>query len=356
MFFSISKQLNNDFPNHIKWGEFCIDFDNGWAITSNSISKGYPEKSCLISYNNNQVTINSGQRQTFPLFIDDEQFVVSNIEFGQFFVGEVTVTPSAILKTPTAPLEFTNLNLTDTEIISNINDVITNTFLNFKQTSPFKLFLTGGVDTILLASYVVKNNIPYELVTYEHFDLDYFMCYNRSKLKNFWAYKSLQHWKETTTLLSGANGDEMMLRNPYDAYLILKHYGEDLVSACRQQHYYHNSHFLKSKNIAEYIKLTSTSFASDIELKNYVLKRNSVDFQHWHLGNTITFTPFDNLEITNLMLNLSYPALRSQLLDAGISKELIKLNAPELLKYLSDDKNSNNFKKLAGLFEGTETL
>ena len=356
MFFSISKQQNNDFPNHIKWGEFCVDFDNGWTITANLIRKGYLGKSCEIRYSDTGIELTSGLRQTFPIFIDSETFVVSNLLPGNSVLGNVTITSTAILTTPAAAIEFKKLNLTDDMIINQINSTIENTILNFKTNSPIKLFLTGGVDTVLLASYVIKNKIPYELVTYEHFDLDYFMCHNRSKLKKFWAYKSMHYWKSQAFLLSGANGDEMMLRNPYDAFLTLKYFGEDLVAECQKKHYYHNSHFLKSHNLAEFENLSTVTFENETQLKDFILNRNASDFQHWHLGNTITLTPFDNLDLTNLMLNLSYPTLRGQLLDASITKELITRNAPTLLKYVSKDKNSNNFNNIANLFEGIESL
>jgi hypothetical protein len=97
-------------------------------------------------------------------------------------------------------------------------------------------------------------------------------------------------------------------------------------------------------------------FASEEELKQHIITRNSNDFQHWHLGNTTTLTPYDNLDLINLILNLSYPMLREQILDAGVHKLLIKRNVPRLLNLLSDDKNTDNFKKLANLYEGIESL
>jgi hypothetical protein len=356
MFFSISKHINNDFPNHIKWGEFCVDFDNGWTINENYISKGYPGKSCAISYSDDSVHVDSGERQTFPMFIDAEKFVVSNLLSGDFFVGEVSVTANSIIRIDKPSSKFKKLNLTDSEIIDQIDTTIENTILNFETDKPVKLFLTGGVDTLLLAAYVVKNKIPYELVNCEHFDLDYFMCHNRSKLKQFWAYKSLQHWRTPEVLLSGANGDEMLMRNPYDACIVLNYFNEDIVEVCKQQPYYHSGYFLKEKFASTLEAAKQIKFHSEAELKEHVVIRNSNDFQHWHLGNTITLSPYDNLNLINLVLNLSYPILRTQILDAGIHKLLIERNAPQLLRLLSNDKNTNNFKKLAGIYEGLESL
>jgi hypothetical protein len=74
------------------------------------------------------------------------------------------------------------------------------------------------------------------------------------------------------------------------------------------------------------------------------------------LGNTITLTPYDNLNLINLVLNLSYPVLRTQILDASIHKLLIERNAPNLLRLLSNDKNTDNFKNLSALYEGLDSL
>ena len=357
MFFSISKQQNNDFPNHIKWGEFCVDFDNGWTVSANLISKGYLGKSCEIRYSDIGIELTSGKRQTFPIFINDANFVVSNLLYTpDSFLGNVIVGSNWITRIASPTPTFTKLNLTDDEIINQIDSTIEHAVLNFKTDKPIKLFLTGGVDTVLLASYVIKNKIPYDLVNYEHFDLDYFMCHNRSKLKKFWAYKSLQHWRNPEVLLSGANGDEMLMRNPYDACIVTTHFGEDLIEICKQQHFYHSSYFLKDKFSAMLENAKQIRFASEEELKQHIITRNSNDFQHWHLGNTTTLTPYDNLDLINLILNLSYPMLREQILDAGVHKLLIKRNVPRLLNLLSDDKNTDNFKKLANLYEGIESL
>jgi hypothetical protein len=137
---------------------------------------------------------------------------------------------------------------------------------------------------------------------------------------------------------------------------VLNYFNEDIVEVCKQQPYYHSGYFLKEKFASTLEAAKQIKFHSEAELKEHVVIRNSNDFQHWHLGNTITLSPYDNLNLINLVLNLSYPILRTQILDAGIHKLLIERNAPQLLRLLSNDKNTNNFKKLAGIYEGLESL
>jgi len=374
MFFSISKIQNEDFPNHLVTGGLYVDFDNGWTISNNFIYKGYAEsgilkditdvdqlrtstgKFCVLYFGNDGIEIITGERQKFPMFIDYENHVVTNIGISPQITASITINFSSIIARPYPLNTFTKLNLTDEEIINEVDRVLSNSISQFKIDTPLKLFLSGGVDTLLLASYLIKNDINYELVAYEHTDMDYFLCRIRSKLKHFWAYPTLQHWRNPSVLISGANGDEMLLRNPVDAFHFFKYNGADLVSACQENNLYHSKHFLKEKHIKLYSELDNTSFSSEEELKNYILNRNAIDYQHWHLGNTLTFTPFDNLELTQLMLNLSNEQLSGQLLDAHISKFLIERNGPDLLKYLSPAKNYKNFENLANIYDGRKKL
>lgn len=357
MFFSISKFKNTDFPNHITWGNMHVGFDNGWTVNDTKISKGYLDKGCDIFYQDSSIHVTTGNRQTFPIFIDKENFIVSNLyKTPEFFIGNVSITSDRIVTLTAPEVKFTKLDLTDDEIINLIDTTIRDSILNFVTDKPFKVFLTGGVDTALITSYVLKHKLPYELVCEEHTDMDYFISYNRRKLKKFWAYNSMHHWRTPSVLLSGANGDEMLLRNPMDAFNVMKFYGEDLVEECRAVNYYHSGHFLKDKHLAEYAELEKTSYATEYDLKQPIHVRNSQDFQHWHIGNTTTFTPLDNLNLNNLMLNLSYPMLRTQLLDGAISKLLVERNYPSLLKFVSPKKNLNNFDSLAAVYEGKISL
>ena len=69
------------------------------------------------------------------------------------------------------------------------------------------------------------------------------------------------------------------------------------------------------------------------------------DWQHWHLGNTQTWTPLRDLEIFKLFLRL--PALEAvpQIMNSHISLELIRRNRPELTQLISDQKNTGNIMR-----------
>ena len=66
------------------------------------------------------------------------------------------------------------------------------------------------------------------------------------------------------------------------------------------------------------------------------------DFQHWHLGNTLTFTPLRDIEIFKTLLRLDTDTAIKQIVNSEISFELIARNNPDLLNYLSPKKNVGN--------------
>jgi hypothetical protein len=67
------------------------------------------------------------------------------------------------------------------------------------------------------------------------------------------------------------------------------------------------------------------------------------DWQHWHLGKTISYTPFRDLRLFQTIARLEFDDLVEHIMNSSIQKELITRNNPELLQILSTNKNSNNY-------------
>ena len=81
-----------------------------------------------------------------------------------------------------------------------------------------------------------------------------------------------------------------------------------------------------------------------------LLDQAANDHQHWHLGNTLTFTPMRDLAILKELLSMPFDVMRSQMLNSEISRLLIARNYPEALDILSTQKNHENYlENLAGL-------
>jgi len=82
-----------------------------------------------------------------------------------------------------------------------------------------------------------------------------------------------------------------------------------------------------------------------------VINMNLNDNQHWHLGNTLTFTPLKDIEITKILMGLPKEDLLGQIKNGDITRELIANNDQSLLQYLSDQKNTDLQKNLIQLYD-----
>jgi len=373
MFFSISKKLDQTFPNHLEKNNFYIDYDNGWSCIDNILYKGITPHGfleinhisevaqyrnsagtfCILNFNDNQIEIITGNKQKFPLFIEEDR--VSNLYKNDNVVDGKVIITDKINVIPSKDIEHTELNLTDDEIIDLLDKKIDEKIKNFNA-GKIKVYPTG-VDSLLLISYLLKNNIAFELVPGEHADMDHFLCHHRTYLQQtFWAYQTVQHYKEKSVLLTGGHGDEMLLRDPLQSFLILKHHKIDLVDLCRKNDYYMSKHILKPSCLQTYEQYKDYEFNDLKSLKTFLLNVFRTDYQHWHLGNTFFFSPLDDIDLLDTILNLSHEAMLGQLLEASVSKELIRRNRPGLLNLISPSKNFDYYINLAEVFDGKVKL
>jgi hypothetical protein len=65
----------------------------------------------------------------------------------------------------------------------------------------------------------------------------------------------------------------------------------------------------------------------------------------------LTLTPFKDLELLKRMLKLPQEDHLDQIMNAGISKELILMNDESLLEGLSNRKNQNTQENLYKIYE-----
>lgn len=358
MFFNIGKELNFDFPVHVTFPGICLSLDEGWKIQENTISKGLEDNFCVLKYNKGAIEIDCGSRRKFPIFYDNEN--VSNLlslekehtsgESATFVDNLVT------LNCDSESTIFERIEMSDNELFDYLYTYIDEKVKKFESDLPINFFPTGGADVSMLISFVLKHKKKYNLLDSEYKAMDYFTCHNRSKIGRFWAYRDIHYWREPSILLSGTHGDEMMLRNPQHAYMISKANNENILDElATNADYYHSHYFLRPKHKISYDRADEMNLSIE-EIRNYILGRNSLDYQYWHMGNTLTWTPLNDLKITNILLNFSYQAVKKQLLDAGITKQIIARNNPDHLKLVSKNKNINHFNHLYKIFQKEETL
>jgi hypothetical protein len=229
---------------------------------------------------------------------------------------------------------------------------------NFGNTK-IKLFLSGGVDTTTVAALLSNQQANYENVKYEHFDYDYFTYRNINWMReNYWGYHTqIHHWREPTVYTTGGCGDEFLMRGPGTCALWAAWHDIDIVSIITQPGNtdYHRMYFLTDINRPKFEEAWNNRqqirdlYPTVEDLNRHILDINVNDHQHWHLGNTITFTPFKDLELNKLILQLPVELILGQILDSQVSRELIKSLDADCLKYISVDKSHNTLIQLADL-------
>ena len=356
MFFNISQEVNNRFPIHVEHANMVISLDPGWNITEKVIYKGLPGNKCTIYLNTDSIVVDAGPRRTFPVYYNEDS--ISNlINYKTTYTSgqDLTVLTATVLAN-TESTTFTKLDLNDNELLDYLYNYLDNKVKNFNPGLPIKVFPTGGVDVALIISFILKHKKDYEFLNAEYKAMDYFTCHNRDTIGNNWAYRDIHYWTTPSILLSGTHGDEMMLRYPQHAYMLAKLNGEDIIETLRTNTDLYHSHYYSRSKLKHFYDEADALNLNEEQTKNFILGRNSFDYQHWHMGETLTWTPLNDSTIANIMLNFSYSVLRDQFLDAGISKKLIARNNPEHLKLVSQLKNVNHFGHLYKLFEGKDKL
>ncbi len=373
MFFEICNSKLDNFPYNYQHNNLFINLDHGWKTAydehGNTIFyKGYLDKGniedfildiarqeepfltgnfCLIKCFNQGVTVKTDRYRSFPMYYN--KVCLTNLHGD----GDLIHTDSFVMLTDNLEKIESKFVLIDSKHFENLSfdDCVTKVdhIIKLKLETFFKhhllplnVFLSGGIDTTTLYSYVLKLNIPHQLVNYFHTDLDYFYLKNHYTLSNFWGFGQIHHWSKPCILMSGAPGDEFTARSPTTANMLLRYYGtgidELLPDYKNSLHYLYFSRYIdlfKSQNKLKYETLSQVIQ----ECSNMIVN----DYQHWHLGHTMVYTPFRDLEIFETVASMGKQDLIDQIFDSTVQKELIKRNAPHLLNTLSTNKNTGNF-------------
>jgi hypothetical protein len=218
-----------------------------------------------------------------------------------------------------------------------------------------KLFCSGGLDTLLLYGMLAGSH-DFELIQDDHYEPDTFTEQNREALKQFWAYKQIHHWTHPTWLATGSHGDEYFLRGPTVIGMLTAwhdiNFSKLLADNPTAYHYHHfNKYPDLWKNAWDNRNQIQDQYPTVELLHRQILNILVNDYQHWHLGNTLTWTPYKDINITKILLQCDINELIPQFLDGRLSKDLIIDYNPNIIDYLSKYKNHNMRENLPKLHE-----
>lgn len=362
MFFSIAKTRLNNYPSSQKIHNFYFNCDLGWEFVVDTDAiyafKGYATDNflenivklklyenklkgnfCIIKFTSNNVNIFSNYIRPFPLYLSDNEltnFIEDKHYSRQLWANELVALDSNF--NLTSAREKIDLTVIKTDNIATAVDKIKTLLIqNEKHTAdyfddkPVITFRTGGLDTGLVCALINYLKVDAELTVDDVFEEDTgFVKNNLGSLRKLWGYNQLHNWQESRVIVTGSHGDEYFLRGPK---LIATHCAWHDVNFLelleKNTNCYHYHYFKRDKNLKifkeawenrHYLK---KKFPHKLLLTAHLINENANDYQHWHLDNTISWTPLKDLDITRILLGLDIEELIPQFLDGAISKQLI---------------------------------
>jgi hypothetical protein len=378
MFFSVGLTAQENFSHHYHLGNFVISTDAGWhelEFDSHQVLyKGYADSAplhnlteqiiaeqepqilgnfCLFDYDcqNNTIQIRTDRFRSFPIWIESGVQVTNIVPLNHTAWSDSRIKINKDMTVEES--KFDLIGDIDTSFVDasqalhDIDKILQAKTQHFVEHNklPIRVHLSGGVDSLLVYSYLQKYTDNYELVKCAHVDYDQFWLKNSGTLKkNFWGYSQIHHWLDPCVLISGAPGDEFMLRSPTTADLFLKLQNLnmiDLLSQPKWQACLHHTYFNLHKHRDIFVNQATPKWTREQmiwNLCNIVVN----DWQHWHLGNTLTWTPLRDLEIAKILFRLPAEQALGQIMNSDLSRALIENNCPGLSASISDQKNSGN--------------
>ena len=369
MFFTLSLQPDTRLPNHSIVGNTWFSYDNGWTQQGNKWSKGYRYPTINhgnwieISCNDNLISINHDGCRSFPLWWDSSTKTLTNLlGLGERIWADKSI---QIVNQELCETQFDIYGSIDTSPISLDNALETLIskfvqkfeFLNIDTSLNKKLFVTGGVDTVMIMAFVKNCKTKCDIIDYDHFEFDQFTnCNIQGLKKHHWAYAQIHHWKAPVMLLTGGCGDEFFFRGPYTIALWAAWHDINIANLLKTTTGYHVGYYLRDKNLSLFEDAYNNRdeikelYKTKEDLIKQILNVNINDHQHWHLGATLTWTPFKDLDLTKIILRLNEDDLIKHILDADINKQIIRRVYPECLELLSSTKNTNSREHLEKLY------
>lgn len=383
MFFELAHDHNHDFPTNIDLPNGLVfNCDSGWRKFESQgrtlVYKGYhtegcPDEElfarilqdhtpryrgnfCLVIGDAQHVTITHSHPRSFPLVHQGD--TVSNLRPDLASIGSneyLTITGGfEVTRRFCEPFTVEHREYTLEQGLDAVHELLSESFERFlsRNSRPLKVFLSGGMDTTTVYTYLKHFTTDYELVDYEYQKHTHFYRMNyHSKVKRFWSYTHFHTWGDSpAALVTGAHGDEIFLRSQDFVNLLLMHHGEDIHHLLDKNpdcyHYKYLQRHTEHINKQRESKLIQSVINSLPHLKKYMINRATNDHQHWHMDETLFFTPLFDIRVLQVMMGLPKEVLVQQALHGEFNRMLIERIDPDNLKLISREKNYINLERL----------
>ena len=132
--------------------------------------------------------------------------------------------------------------------------------------------------------------------------------------------------------------------------VLAEHHDIDTLALVEKNPHSYHSHYLSLEKNRHYFSTKKTfDTSSKKNTVDHILNNLINDHQHWHIDETVSFTPFKNIAIPGIILNLPKQNVIEQLLEAQFNKDLIIRNNADDLRLLSNSKNHIRFENLISM-------
>ena len=366
MFFDISDQANIDYPCHWQLGDLWVSTDAGWQRTGDIIYKGYadgccltdailqPDKTvtgsfCALELCGTDVVVKTDRWRSVGIWHDPGRRVSNLHRTGDAIWAresltvhsDLTISRRQVTIHQVVPDEI----LPEHEVLDQVRTILLDKVRQWARhnTLPVKVFLSGGIDSMLVYA-LVKQFVPnMEMIWHDHLDYDEFWVKNHGTVQKNWSYRQINHWRDPCVLTSGTPGDEFMLRNPSTVATLLMARGVNLLDHL-QVPSANQAYFNKPSNRVAFEE-TVARYNPQRPLPFYyqdVMNANLNDVQHHHIGNTLTYTPLRDAGVLSLMMRLPTDSMLAQVLNNRFSMRLLESLDDNLSQYVSPQKNVGN--------------
>lgn len=337
--------------------------DKGWSNINNIWYKGYSTE-CVLKDNLDKIIegyqpagkwcviqdekIYHPVLQGFPLFQKDTQ--LTNISIDGMHIVDYTQ-PNMVIGS----------QLTLDEASKLIGDVLLENTINFykyNSITEMNVLVTGGLDTLTSWAVLDSYTKEYTLNVYvpnENDDTLYkFLGRKREYTSDLidkvstdcWGYEVSSFFSEINWYLTGYYAEVFHFRDAEAIHALANYQGKWIDEMAEEKDYLY--WFLKRPTLNEY-KKSMLSFDDEHSLKLHLYNTIFRDHQMWHLDNNMTFNPFFDIRIPNIMLRLSIEDISKNCTTGLIQRKIVERFNPQLLTLLSDYKNEKdvwgNFRK-----------
>jgi len=381
VFFSITQEPDLRFPNHHKLHHAWFNSDAGWQCVDQHIFyKGYADTADMLtvaadfdragSYTGNYAVIKFTSEKIILRHNRNRSFELWHTTTGVTNLSGWSDTKNIwashevhVLADWTQTLHRVD---TDNQVIAGsltwdqardqILKILDQTVRDFFVNNPthMRLYYSGGVDTLLLYSLLMRHGQLFDLITYTHYEQDEFVSQNQENLNCFWNYKQIHHWRQPTWLATGSHGDEYLLRGPEVIAMLTSWHDinfAEVMADCGD--HYHARYFAKHQSVWQEHwndrHKFQDQYPSQQQLHAHIINFLLNDYQYLHLGNTLTWTPYRNINLVRILLQVDIHELLPQFTNAALTQQLISVTDPDLLQALSRFKNWNSTENVGFL-------